>query len=128
MLSVLLIINSPKEDFNCLSQEYNAPNSSFKVVKLEFGCRNTKKYELFYALCFKDFHPFWLYTLSVSSSTGFPEFWRHGFDGDILFKLSLHVVSGCVSASVPICWKKSFWWRFDKLVMYEYSSISLRVI
>ena len=39
--------------------------------------------------------PFGSYNLSTSSSTGFPELCREGFDGDFPFRHSLSIVSGC---------------------------------
>ena len=41
--------------------------------------------------------PFGSYNLSASSSTGFPELCREGFDGDFPFRHSLSIVSGCGS-------------------------------
>ena len=52
------------------------------------------------------------YTLSASSSMGFPESWGERFDGDVLFRYdcsmvsrSLHIVWLWVSVFVPICYR-----------------------
>lgn len=69
-----------------------------------------------------------------------PELWGKEFDRDALFRakcfkifleyvFSLYNVWLCVSIFVPVyCRKKLFWWWLNKLLIYEYSIISLRVI
>jgi hypothetical protein len=75
------------------------------------------------------------YALSASSSTGFPELRKEGFDGDVPFRSEWSKVSNSlnnvwlwISFFVPICCKrKLLWWWLNSLI-YKYSRISVRII
>ena len=76
-------------------------------------------------------HPHWLFHLSPSSSTEFPEPWGEGSDADIPFRtvlrsLTLCILSGCGSLYLfPSTAKGSLWWRQNKILIYAYSKMSL---
>lgn len=82
-------------------------------------------------------HPLWLLHSFCLVFDSFPEPWVNGFDGDTPFRAncskvwshSLHNFWQWVSVFVPICCKrKLLWWWLSKVLIYEYSRMSLGVI
>lgn len=73
--------------------------------------------------------------LSTSSSAWIPDPWGEWFNEDIPFRIecskvsySLHILHFCVSASVPIDYKKLLWWWLSEKLIYVNSRMSSGII